>query len=216
MSGLLTNRPMMSARAVKIRSAIIGSGSAMLSTTWLMTSALVESTPKPTTTKAGSIVTSRRSQIGMRNWTKPCMIIWPAMVPTAELDIPDAMSDTRKKPDAAAAEQRGQRVVGGLDLGDVAVAGVEGARRHHHHRHVDHARDGERDDDLAVGEPQHAAALLVVAHRRARLGEAGVKIDRVRHHGRADDADREKQRLGIRDLRHHHVHRGGCPSRPAQ
>jgi hypothetical protein len=29
------------------------------------------------------------------------MIIWPAMVPTAELDIPDAMSETKKKPAAA-------------------------------------------------------------------------------------------------------------------
>jgi hypothetical protein len=47
------------------------------------------------------MVTSRRSQIGMRNRTKPCMIIWPAMVPTAELDIPDAISETRNKPAAA-------------------------------------------------------------------------------------------------------------------
>ncbi len=46
------------------------------------------------------MVTSLRSQIGMRNPTKPCMIIWPAMVPTVELDTPDAMSDTRNTPAA--------------------------------------------------------------------------------------------------------------------
>ena len=94
-----------------------------------------------TTTKAGSMVIRRRSQIGMRKPTKPCMIICPAMVPTAELDMPEAISDNRKTPAAAAAEQRRQRVIGGFDFGDVGMAGMERARRHHHHRHVDQARD---------------------------------------------------------------------------
>ena len=56
----------------------------------------------------------------------------------------------------------------------------------------------ERDDDFLVGEAQHLAPLAVVAHRHARLGQAGMQIDRVRHDGGADDADREQQRLARR------------------
>ena len=33
-----------------------------------------------------------------------------------------------------------------------------------------------------------------------------MQIHGVRHHGRADDADREQQRLRVGDLRRHHVH----------
>ena len=100
---------MISARPVNSSSAIIGSGSAMLSTTWLATSASVAFTPSATTTKAGSIVTSRRTQTGMRKPTKPCMISWPAMVPTAELEMPEASRETRNTP-AAPAPSRGVSV----------------------------------------------------------------------------------------------------------
>ena len=72
-SRLLTKAPMMSRRRVNITSEIIGTGSTMLSTTWLMTSALVALTPSATTTKAGTIVTRRRTSSGMRKPTKPCM-----------------------------------------------------------------------------------------------------------------------------------------------
>ena len=69
----------------------------------------MESTPRATTTKAGTIVTSRRTQTGIAKPTKPCMIICPAIVPTAEEDRPDASSDTRKRP-AAAGPSRGVSV----------------------------------------------------------------------------------------------------------
>ena len=98
----------------------MGSGSAMLSTTWLITSAFVALAPSATTTKAGTMVTSRRTQIGMRKPTKPCMIIWPAMVPTVELDTPDAISETQEYARRSDAEQRRQGVIGGFDLGNVA------------------------------------------------------------------------------------------------
>ena len=48
------------------------------------------------------MVTRRRTQIGMRKPTKPCMITCPAMVPTAELEMPDAISETRNTPAAPA------------------------------------------------------------------------------------------------------------------
>ena len=56
----------------------------------------------------------------------------------------------------------------------------------------------------------------VVARRRAVLGQAGMQVDRVRHDGRADDADRERQRAGVRQLRHHRVPAPPRPSRPAR
>ena len=65
----------------------------MLSTTWLRTSDWSHRRRVATTTKAGTMVTSRRTQIGIRKPTKPCMIICPAMVPTAELDTPEASSE---------------------------------------------------------------------------------------------------------------------------
>ena len=46
-----------------------------------------------TTMTAGTMVTRRRAQSGMRNRTKSCMMVWPAIVPTTELDSPDASSE---------------------------------------------------------------------------------------------------------------------------
>ena len=147
------------------------------------------------------MVTSRRSQIGMRKPTKPCMIIWPAMVPT--VDERDPRGDQRNQEHAGRrpAKERGERVIGGLDFRDLRMAGVERARRHHHHRHIDQAGDRQRDDDFAVGEFQHHAPVVVAVSRHPRLGQAGMQIDGVRHHGGADDADREQQRFGVGKLR---------------
>jgi len=95
-----TQEPMTSLRRVRVSSAIIGTGRMRLSTTWLRTSAWVASNPTATIAKEGTIVTSRRSQSGMRNPTKPCMMTCPAIVPTAELDNPEAISDTKNTPAA--------------------------------------------------------------------------------------------------------------------
>ncbi len=59
-------------------------------------------TPIATTINAGTMVTVRRTHTGMRKPTKPCMIICPAMVPTTELEMPEAISEARKMPAAAA------------------------------------------------------------------------------------------------------------------
>ncbi len=42
------------------------------------------------------MVTSRLTRTGILKPTNPCMIIWPAMVPTAELETPDASKEIRK------------------------------------------------------------------------------------------------------------------------
>ena len=43
------------------------------------------------------------------------------------------------------------------------------------------------------------------------LRQAGMQIDRMRHDGRADDADREQQRLGVGDLRRDQVWNAAAP-----
>jgi hypothetical protein len=55
---------MMSCRHLNHGSAIIGNGKARLNTTGLMTSALVAFTPKPTTTKLDTIVTTFSPKAG--------------------------------------------------------------------------------------------------------------------------------------------------------
>ena len=91
---------MMSRRRISRTRATRGTGSAKLSTTWLRISARVGSTPQATTAKAGTIVTSRRTRIGTRTRRKPAMIICPAIVPTTELEMPEAIRETRKTPAA--------------------------------------------------------------------------------------------------------------------
>ena len=53
----------------------------------------------------------------------------------------------------------------------------------------------ERDQDVEALEAEHAAALAVVADGHAALGQRRVEVDGVRHHGRADDPDRQVERL---------------------
>ena len=93
-------------------------------------------------------------------------------------------------------------MIGGLDLGHVRMAGMESARGHHHHRHVDEAGDRQRDKDFPIRDTHHGVFLIVIMGRYARLGQAGMQVDRVRHHRRTDNADRQQQRLGIGDFRH--------------
>ena len=50
----------------------------------------------PIAMKAGAIVTSRRTAIGICLRMKPCMTTWPASVPTAELERPEPMRATAK------------------------------------------------------------------------------------------------------------------------
>ena len=131
-------------RADSNSSAIIGSGSTKLSTTWLATIARVTSQPAATTANAGTTVTARRTQTGMRRWMKPCITTCPAIVPTTELDTPDVSSATARRPPA---EHRDQRVIRVADVGHARRARVKRRRRHHHHREIHEPGQPERDDD---------------------------------------------------------------------
>src|SRR6185503_17195140 len=71
-------------------------GTTKLKITWLNTRALVASSTQAATSTAGVIVTSRRSQSGIRQSTKSCMMTCPAIVPTTELDRPEASREIMK------------------------------------------------------------------------------------------------------------------------
>src|SRR5438270_1988659 len=90
----VTKSPITDLRDDSTTSATRGSGRTKLSTTWLRIIALIE-LQLSAMTKAGTIVIRRRAQTGMRQPTKPCMISWPAIVPTTELEIPEAINAIR-------------------------------------------------------------------------------------------------------------------------
>ena len=69
------------------------------------------------------------------------------------------------------------------------------------HAHVDQPGEAEGDDHVEALEAEHAGSLGVVVNRHAALRERGVEVDGVRHHGRADDPDREVEGLGRAELR---------------
>ena len=97
-----------------------------------------------------------------------------------------------------AAQQWHQRVVGGADLGHFGMALVERGGGHRHHGHVHQPGQPERHHHLDIGETQHGAALIGARGRHAVLRQAGMQVQRMRHDSRADDADRQRDRLGIR------------------
>src|SRR5579884_1810165 len=117
---LLTSEPITSLRLVNIISVMTGSGSTKLSTTWLITSVSVGLTPSNTTMNTGNIVTNRRIHTGMVKPTNPCMMTCPAIVPTLELERPEASSDTAKTT-LAAPPNRGVSVLYALLISAMPV-----------------------------------------------------------------------------------------------
>ena len=71
------------------------------------------------------------------------------------------------------------------------AAGVEELGSDHEHRQVDDAGQSQRDEHVQALEAEHALPLGVVPGGHTPIGERRVEVDRVRHHGRADDPDRE-------------------------
>src|SRR5260370_9375493 len=106
---LFTRVRIRSRRRINITSVITGSGRTKLSTTWLITNDCVVLKPSRTTRTAGIIVTNRLTQMGIVKPTKPCIITWPAIVPTVELESPEARSEMAK-PKLAAPPSRGGSV----------------------------------------------------------------------------------------------------------
>ncbi len=67
------------------------------------------------------------------------------------------------------------------------------------HRHVDHARHAHGDQHVEALEAEHAPALVVARRLDPPLGERRVQVDHVRHHGGAEDAGGQQQRVGARE-----------------
>src|SRR5918911_1030697 len=186
-TGWLTSTPITSRRDVKRTSGTSANGIPNDSTTWLITSVREGSTPQPTTTSAGSIVTTRRTATGIRRRMKPCITTWP-----------ESVREERARP---AAEDRLERLVRRLERLDVHEAAlVEDARGHDEHGHVDEAGERHREDDVDSGEPHEPPRLLVALGPDAVLQERGVEVDDVRHDRRAQNPDGEEHRLAPREL----------------
>src|SRR5439155_1242917 len=92
----LTSWPITSRRAVKTTSGIKAKGMPNESTTCERTSVRDGSIPRAITTKAGIIVTRRRTVTGIWRWMNPCITTCPDSVPTAELESPEATSARAK------------------------------------------------------------------------------------------------------------------------
>ena len=90
---LLTSDPIKSRRRVNMISGITAKGSPKLRTTWLRIKTRVGLKPRKMTSNEGAIVTERRIQPGMLWCKNPCMITWPAIVPTDEEESPEASSE---------------------------------------------------------------------------------------------------------------------------
>src|SRR5690606_8127890 len=91
-----TRSPIILRSRVKSTSGISAKGIPKLRITWLMHSVRVGSSPSAMTTSAGAMVMARRSQTGMCEFRKPCMMTCPAMVPTVEEESPAASSEMAK------------------------------------------------------------------------------------------------------------------------
>ena len=90
---------------------------------------------------------------------------------------------------------------------------MEELRRDGQHRHVDEPGDAQGDDHVDPLEAQHAPALVVVSAGHAPARQRRVQVDHVRHHRRADDPDRQVQRVGPAQARYQtaqRIVRGGA------
>ena len=111
--------------------------------------------------------------------------------------------DGEQRARGAGAEQRRQQLVGVGDVGHLLVAGaVEHRRRHDEDRRVDEERRHQRDRRVDRREPDRLELARLRVEVLARLHDRRVQIQVVRHHRRAQDADRDVEHLGIaQDLR---------------
>ncbi len=84
------------------------------------------------------------------------------------------------------------------DIRDVGHAALVKCRRaQHQDGGVDEQRKSKRQRGVQRGETHGFAFSLCVEGKGARLHQAGMKVQIVRHHGSAQDADGEVQHLAI-------------------
>ena len=77
----------------------------------------------------------------------------------------------------------------------VETARVEGRSGGDQHAHVDHAGNAHRDEHVDELEAEEPSLRVVALRDDAVLRQGRVQVDHVRHHGRAEDPDREQHAL---------------------
>ena len=95
-AALFTRAPMRSFPPVNMTSGMSDRGREKLSTIWLITRLRVGSRLVKMITSEGTIVTRRRSHIGICRLRNPLSIIWPAWVTTVAEDNPEAHKEAAK------------------------------------------------------------------------------------------------------------------------
>ena len=125
------------------------------------------------------------------------MITWPAIVPTVDEESPEASSEIAKMT-LAAEPSSGSSVRCASSIEAISVQPLlpEGRGGHDQHRGVDQPGDAHRDHDVDQLEAEEPVQLLRIARHDPVLGQRRVQEDDVRHHGRAEDADRQQDALG--------------------
>ena len=159
-------------------------------------------------------VIRRRSQGLRRILRKPSMTICPASVPVSVEFCPDASRASANSAGRRHTEQRRKEFIGVLDLGDLVFRAVKNRRRHDQDGRIDEQSHRERDRGIDRREPDRLAFAGSLLELRV-CTMRGVQVQIVRHHRRAEDADRDIKHPGSRisaprdeDAPHHAQHAG--------
>ena len=91
------------------------------------------------------------------------------------------------------------------------MPGVKGPGGHDNHGHVDEPGHREGDRDLSVRGARDLPPFALGARRDARLRQPRMQVDRMRHDRRANDADREHERMPVGELRQHRMQKRHLP-----
>ncbi len=147
-----------------------------------------------------SRVISRRSHGRSRMLRKPSITIWPASVPVSVAFWPENSSASANSVLASVrAEQRRQQQVGVGDVGDPLVAGSRGTspRPSPGWRRSGTAPTSARRSSRWSRSAPPRAGSPSMSPVLARLDDRRVQVEVVRHHRRAEDADRDVEHVGI-------------------
>ncbi len=145
-------------------------------------------------------VTRRRSQGRMRKLRNPSITICPAMVPVSVDDWPEAQQRHREQHARhRRAEQRSKQLAGLLDLRDHDAVLEEHRGGENQNRGVHEQRAVQRDGGIDQIEPAGRALFGLGLADAAGLHQRRMQIQIVRHHGGAQDSDRDVQIL-VRDV----------------
>jgi hypothetical protein len=129
------------------------------------------------------------------------MTIWPDMVGRhGGVEAAAQQRDGEQRGRHGRAENRGKQRVRLLQFLDARVAGtMEGGGREDEDGGVDGEREHQRDGRVEGGEAQRLAFFGQGFPVGAGLHDAGVQVEVVRHHGRAQDAERQVEHLRVGD-----------------